>query len=161
MTGLHKPSQLNAGVQPPPTTLSLWVNAFQVANNWLTNFGSQSTYKLGTVCSNTISLPQGMSSQQIVLLISGKRTTSSSYMLIFFFSSTYQMAFKQSFPVWLSSWENSLTTTKRRYMKEQDWTDLIYKQGPLILYSVLQLQNSIFLLNFLLFKWCSHFVAWI
>lgn len=39
-------------------------------------------------------------------------------------------------------------------MKRQDWTESTYKQGPLILYFVIRLQNSIFLLNFLLFKWC-------
>lgn len=42
-------------------------------------------------------------------------------------------------------------------MNKQDWTELIYKRGPLILYFVLRLQNSIFLLNFLLFKMMQLF----
>lgn len=41
-------------------------------------------------------------------------------------------------------------------MKRQDWTESTYKQGPLILYFIIRLQNSIFLLNFLLFKWCRR-----
>lgn len=41
-------------------------------------------------------------------------------------------------------------------MKRQDWTESTYKQGPLILYFVIRLQNSILLLNFLLFKWCPR-----
>lgn len=68
----------------------------------------------------------------MVLLVSVKTHHFSSCMLIFFFS-RYQMGFKQKLPICWSSWENSLTTTKRRYMKKQDWTECIYKQGPLIL----------------------------
>lgn len=94
----------------------------------------------------------------MVLLVSVKTHHFSSCMLIFFFS-RYQMGFKQKLPICWSSWEKNWQQQKKIHEKSKIEQNAFISKGPLILCLCALVCNLIFLPNFLLFRWCSHFVA--